>query len=37
MAVTRAALAGALLITVLMGGFVIGALGAFIEDTGEDW
>lgn len=33
----RAALAGAILITVLCGGFMLGALGAFCEDTGEDW
>jgi hypothetical protein len=31
--VTRAALASAILGTVLVGGFVLGALGALIEDT----
>ena len=36
-AVTRAALAGALLITVTMAAFVIGAINTLIEDTGEDW
>lgn len=33
----RAALAGAILLTVLMGGFFVGALGALVEDTGVDW
>lgn len=33
----RLALAAAILLTALTGGFFVGALGAFIEDTGEDW
>ena len=33
---TRAALAAALLITVLTGGFIWGAVGAMIEDTAID-
>ena len=33
---TRAALAAAILLTVLGGGFVVGALGALIEDTTVD-
>ena len=37
MTLARAALAFAILITALTGGFFVGALGAFTEDTGEDW
>lgn len=37
MTMHRMALAIAILITALAGGFFCGALGAFIEDTGEDW
>lgn len=33
----RAALAAAILATALVGGFFMGALGQFIEDTTEDW
>jgi hypothetical protein len=33
---TRAALAAAILGTVLLGGFFVGALGALIEDTTID-
>ena len=35
--IARAALAGALLITVTMIAFVIGVINTLIEDTGEDW
>jgi hypothetical protein len=35
--VVRAALAAAILVTALCGGFFVGALGAFMEDTGADW
>jgi hypothetical protein len=35
--ITRAALAAAILLAALTGSFLCGALGAFIEDTGEDW
>lgn len=34
---TRAALAAAILLTALAGGFFVGALGAFCEDTEPDW
>jgi hypothetical protein len=34
--VTRIALAAAILGTVLLGGFFVGALGALIEDTSID-
>lgn len=34
---TRIALAAGILLAAVAGGFFIGALGAFIEDTGEDW
>ena len=37
MAVTRAALATAILLAAVTGCFFVGALGAFCEDTGEDW
>ena len=33
----RVALAAAILLTAAYGGFFVGALGAFIEDTGPDW
>lgn len=34
---TRIALAAAILTVALCGGFFVGALGAFIEDTAVDW
>lgn len=34
---TRIALAAAILATALCGGFFVGALGAFLDDTTVDW
>jgi len=34
---TSAALAAAILITVTLTGFIVGALGAFCDDTNPDW
>jgi hypothetical protein len=34
---TRAALAAAILLTALAGGFFMAALRTIIEDTGPDW
>jgi hypothetical protein len=33
----RVALAAAILLAAVTGAFIVGALGAFCEDTGEDW
>lgn len=33
----RAVLAGVLLVVVVVGGVLLGALGAVIDDTGVDW
>ena len=34
---TRAALAAAILLTALCGGFFVGAIRTICEDTGPDW
>jgi len=34
---TRASLAAAILLTALCGGFFVGAIRTFCEDTGPDW
>jgi hypothetical protein len=37
MVIARAALAAAILLAAVTGGFFVGALGAFIEDPAADW
>lgn len=33
----RAAIAGVLLVAVLVGGFLVGAVNTILDDTGLDW
>ena len=34
---TRIALAAAILVTALIGGFLVGVFQAIVDDTGADW